>query len=139
MPSEAVFVAIIGLAGILLTFALKDVMLRVWQERVARRRTLLQLRLERAYTPLDHLAFLLLQEAQEEDKQRYIDEISAIVRQYGHLLSTETLSAFYTLMTDLNTGAALLQQSFSTEYEHLVAAYYRSYHSVRDAQAQPSA
>lgn len=139
MPSEAIIVSLIGLASLLISFALRDVLLQVSKERIKLQRTLLELRLEQVYTPLDHLAFLLLQEEQEDKKQQYINEIGVIVGKYGHLLSSRSLAAFYTLMIDLNTGAALLQQSFATEYEQLVSAFYGSYHSVRNVELQVSA
>lgn len=136
VPSSQVIAAIIGVAGTLAVFLIKDIILYTATERRKSRRELLQARLEHAYVPLEHLSFMLIRTDDPQSRAQLTEEINTILRQYGHLLSEQSLSAFYLLLDDTNAGADMLQHSFYAECAHLKDSYYEMWYSRREALAQ---
>lgn len=130
--SDEVIVAFIGVFSALGVMLIKDVIIRAAIEHRIGQRSLLQARLERAYVPLEYLAFMLLRTDDPGQKKQLTHDIGAILRQHGHLLSEQSLSAFYTLIEDTNAGVHLLQQSFYIECLSLKNSYYRLWYSRRE-------
>jgi len=124
-----VITALISVFSALSIVIFKDVVLSAVNERRNSQRALLQMRLEQAYTPLAHLAFILLQTDSSGTKAQTRQDIALVLRNYRHLLSEQAAAAFYTLLEDENTGAYLLQQYFQPELSYLKEEYYHRWHS----------
>jgi len=129
--STEIITALIGVVSALGMVVIRDVFLNARNERREHQRTLLQVRLEQVYVPLEYLAFKLLQSDASDEKAQLSKEIGTILRNYGHLLSEETSAAFYTLLEDENSGALLLEDQFDTELDQLKEQFYRQWHSKR--------
>lgn len=128
--SNEIIVALIGVMSALSVVVMKDIVWSSLSTRFNRRRALLQVRLEHAYVPLEYLFFSLLR-ANDGDQERLLSEIGTILKNHGHLLSESSLSAFYCLLDDIDTGVLLLQSTFVSECVHLKQQYYRHSHMQR--------
>lgn len=126
-----IIVAVIGLVSGLVSglsvVLVQDLFVIIHQERRLGRRQLLQQRLERVYSPLEYLIFMLLRTSDPGHRQQIIQEMGAILRQHGHLLSEQALSACYVVLEDANSGADLVRQYFVPECAELKRAYYRTW------------
>lgn len=129
--SNEVLVAIIGVLSALSVVLIKDIFFQSWTSQYNRRRSLLQRRLEYAYVPLEYLSFMLLRSSDQHQRERLLEEIGGILRQHGHLLSEETLSAFYILIDNVDVGASHIQSTFIKECAELKQAYFKLSNTLR--------
>jgi hypothetical protein len=129
--SPEIVTAVLGVCSALGIVVIRDVLLSAVHERRNSQRSFLQARIEQAYTPLGHLAFMLLHASSTQQSEQLTHEISLILRSHGHLLSEQAAAACYTLLEDENAGASLLQRHFYTELVELKEEYYRHWYSSR--------
>lgn len=129
--SPEIITALLGVCSALGIVVIRDVVLSVLRERRNSRRSLLQARIELAYTPLGHLAFMFLRANSAQESEQISHEMAIVLRNHGHLLSEQAVAACYTLLEDENAGAYLLQQHFYPERDALKDAYYQHWYSQR--------
>jgi len=129
MFMSEVITALIGVSSALAMILVKDVFVAARNERRVCRRQFIEMRLERAYVPLAHLAFRYLNIDAVDKREEVATEIHTILRNQSHLLSIHTTSAFYTMLDDDSTGAALLQEHFYRELDQLKEGYYQAWYN----------
>lgn len=118
--------AIIGAVSALVVVLIKDFIVDGWRNKRERRRSLVQQRLEKAYVPLNYLVYAFA-EADQATAAKLRVEILRILKRYGHLLTTQTLSGLYVFVDEIDQaefGPDLMKRFFQ-EYDSLRNTFYK--------------
>jgi pantothenate kinase len=128
--SNEVIAAWIGAGSALLVVIIKDIIITWLSQRSDLKRQLITQRIEKIYAPLDHLLYLL--ETSDQKKKAACEEIRAILKQYGYLLTEKTLSGFYILTDGDDAVISDTTKRFIQEYKQLRTTFYNSYASAQN-------